>query len=1649
MPLLLLFFELWLAEPAQAVQARSEQRPPLDMTQILGEGDEIFHDMDLGPSGALWLAGDRGLARYYRNHLDRFVVLRGAAFRPRQIYPGPRCLLVAATTGLFFVDELRSAVDGNFQGEWLLREPPIAVIPNRLDLATLWHVWTYRQGELTYLAIRLNADGTPFVSSGEPVQGSLIPKDFFPAEDRTRVLVRARNGNWYRGLPMGPYKPLETPPESWGAARRKGCGAYEGPLETRPRHSVDGPVLFGRGRTPFATRRLVLTANDLFGFGEQGQTLYQIPLPINPAGNDLPLEGEDIRFICETLDRRLWLLTRDHRLLVLPTARDAAIRFPLNDTGQVPELLTEPVPDVFLLKDRAGVYLQREQRAENGEIIDRIDLSWGFSPILPEAVFKDRATLWMQTSNRGLIPLGVDQFRKGLENRTINLAGEAVVESRGAAVWDIFEGQALLWREDHLELLDVGVAGETQLSWQQPLAPGTLLQVVAGPEPGSLIAVSSDHRLWYLPPGDRFRRLDQVASEAVPRLLKGPGNRIFLDDGKQLRFFDSRTQQFVTHLRFPGEGRLDHTPIDGIINTGGAFLIACRGCPDGPLLSVDSMGNKRTINLATDSPQRGRPILLTQFSGAQTMAWMDGVGFVLNSEGRAIQKNAQAYPYRVVTQTPSGEIWYSLDEPGPSRLYNERGRDLTPIVLPHTAKFLVSGTGGNLAHERLWVAGSDWLLAFSTEQGDPLEDLGDLITKAGAPLLGEVKGLLWDGSALWVLTATELYRFFYVNDRPVFSRVQLPDRLQEPRPSRFFMALSPQGIPYIALSWADLGTTIWTKPDGSFDFTVVEALSFSIQGFTFDQGGLVVVDDRGGLRTRQDSGWMRFALIDTGAERSTLVSEAGVLIHAGDEGSYSFFHHGDSANDVTLPASLPPFRQGVSLGDTFVLAHRDGSVSRLLPENGNLRLEQEEVFCRGLARTSDDRILFADNGEIRLLRDRGVIKPLPDELYGEGELQLRIIGLDLWMWGSGEKVWQTRWDLPEAGWQSFNISDNPGGLVLGLFAGMNEGEVFLFTEKGLFQRKVQGNTWRGINDDVFLKMATVSHAILLSSDLLLWVDDRLEIYRTRLVNHAGTSDQNYQLPQRLTGNLQGLERLADGRIAIGSERELLILPSNFAQDATTADKATIFKLPPQVKLKRWHVTGDDVFLLTTDAVAAQAAPWQLFHARFDQPEPDPVRSLLLGPDDQPFFFSRDSALGWRNTQGIWYADLNYHLPSTLNYGAEQNFGWTSIYFTHKKGQQTLDTPVSFRFNRLDHQAFSRRWLGPIDWGFSSGVDRVLIAQSQRNNQRHDRELYLLPGLSRRQIFLPPGLLFFFLLAILGVSFWVRIRRLRRLRRLRRENPFIDGGVITDPKRFFGREAMIRAIRDQIPHNSFFLLGDYRTGKTSLQFRLRHLWLHEVQDKDYHYIPVFCSMEALKDDGERFFYTLGQALTKTIRDEHGISEDLLTQLIFRKGEIQYEGIDFEEDFEDIISWFKQEQAQRTPLVIFQLDEIAYLEAVPEHGLMHFRSLSITNKNLSAILSGPVIPRQERVNVSPWWNAFRQLRISPLTLDETREMIRDTTKNLVTFDDALIKEIWEGTSGHPLETQRICKNCLNHFYESGRKSTTLTVELCRGLVKSPSN
>jgi len=242
-----------------------------------------------------------------------------------------------------------------------------------------------------------------------------------------------------------------------------------------------------------------------------------------------------------------------------------------------------------------------------------------------------------------------------------------------------------------------------------------------------------------------------------------------------------------------------------------------------------------------------------------------------------------------------------------------------------------------------------------------------------------------------------------------------------------------------------------------------------------------------------------------------------------------------------------------------------------------------------------------------------------------------------------------------------------------------------------------------------------------------------------------------------------------------------------------------------------------------------------------------------------------------------------------------------------------------------------------------------------------------------------------------------------------ENPFTFGNPIRDPRRFFGRQDELRQVASRLlasVHESTAIVGERRTGKTSLLLHLSHPQVMErLGMQAQNYCLVYIDFQGLVDiTPQRFWERLLKKMSRTICHE-GLQGQIDALLKMQSFDL----FDLEDLFESAAS------AGLTTVLL--LDEFEYITQNPNFKADFFGGL----RGLAIHHNLPIITATRRdlvdlchsdeIKGSPFFNIFANVVLRPFSREEVFALVhsytQDSVLRLSPNDAELVYQLGGGT------------------------------------------
>lgn len=252
------------------------------------------------------------------------------------------------------------------------------------------------------------------------------------------------------------------------------------------------------------------------------------------------------------------------------------------------------------------------------------------------------------------------------------------------------------------------------------------------------------------------------------------------------------------------------------------------------------------------------------------------------------------------------------------------------------------------------------------------------------------------------------------------------------------------------------------------------------------------------------------------------------------------------------------------------------------------------------------------------------------------------------------------------------------------------------------------------------------------------------------------------------------------------------------------------------------------------------------------------------------------------------------------------------------------------------------------------------------------------------------------------------------------NPYIAGDPIRSEQKFFGREDVLRRVKNVLQNpttNAIVLFGQRRIGKTSILLQLANRLLKEGT-----YTPVYFD---LQDKASKPLAGLLYDLACGINEALGRSAPL------------------PESFDEEGEYFRKEflpsaaSAISEGRLVLLFDEFDVLDSISSRqaGQAFFPYLRQWMSEMSLVRFVFVIGRRPEDLSTDTHSAFKTVRaslVSRLDRDSAEAMIRQSEKEgSLAWSDAAVERVWELCQGHAFLTQLMCSvvfERMNDLYPS---------------------
>jgi serine/threonine protein kinase/energy-coupling factor transporter ATP-binding protein EcfA2 len=280
----------------------------------------------------------------------------------------------------------------------------------------------------------------------------------------------------------------------------------------------------------------------------------------------------------------------------------------------------------------------------------------------------------------------------------------------------------------------------------------------------------------------------------------------------------------------------------------------------------------------------------------------------------------------------------------------------------------------------------------------------------------------------------------------------------------------------------------------------------------------------------------------------------------------------------------------------------------------------------------------------------------------------------------------------------------------------------------------------------------------------------------------------------------------------------------------------------------------------------------------------------------------------------------------------------------------------------------------------------------------------------------------------------------------KDNPYVYGDPIRVKKAFIGREdeleQIIRAVT-KLPKQDVFIVGERRSGKTSLLYR--------VQERlNRPFVPVYVVLNMSEPRTESVLEFILHRIVHSL-----VEQEILDKDEWEKHRLSH--VHFVDNVREIIIAAKAILVNvRIVLLIDEAEYLLKVEPYPSgiwgafsrfadslrgrhivderlHNVLRaaLQSREIGN-DLCAVVAGTTdLSTYFSQQSSPFFNHFRFVPLKPLTIEETLELIvRPASSSGCFYSQGAIQRITALSGRHPYYCQALCYEAFDHALQAGR-------------------
>jgi hypothetical protein len=247
--------------------------------------------------------------------------------------------------------------------------------------------------------------------------------------------------------------------------------------------------------------------------------------------------------------------------------------------------------------------------------------------------------------------------------------------------------------------------------------------------------------------------------------------------------------------------------------------------------------------------------------------------------------------------------------------------------------------------------------------------------------------------------------------------------------------------------------------------------------------------------------------------------------------------------------------------------------------------------------------------------------------------------------------------------------------------------------------------------------------------------------------------------------------------------------------------------------------------------------------------------------------------------------------------------------------------------------------------------------------------------------------------------------------------------------FYGREQLTARMLSTLHRNSLMITGERRIGKTTFLHHLKRV-LAADEGGEWRFFPVFIDLQGVPEGV--FFH----ALMTEVVDGLELAPEARAELRFAPEAKGYDARDFSHDLQRVIAELKTRTGRKVKLALL-IDEVDVLNEYSESVNQRLRGIFMKSfsENLVAVMSGVGIKRRWKSEVSPWYNFFDEVELTPFSREEAEALVREPVAGVFRWRPEAVERVIELSELRPYRVQKLCVHALNRMLEAGRSSIRL--------------